>query len=69
MTATTITVPQPVTATCATCTKTFAPPAIASDRGGDATTCRACAADKIAAQHRLSADAYIAVNATGVIHK
>ena len=37
--------------------------------GGDATTCRACAADKIAAQHRLSADAYIAVNATGVIHK
>lgn len=69
MTATTIFAPQPVTATCGICAKTFIPPALASERGGNATTCRACAADKIAAKHRLSADAYIAVNATGVIRK
>lgn len=69
MTATTITPAQPTTATCATCAKTFIPPTIASDWGGDATTCRACAADKIAAKHRLFVDAYTAVNTSGIIHK
>lgn len=62
MTATTITLPQPATATCATCGRTFIPPVLSSDRGGDATTCRACAADRIATRHRASVDAYIAIN-------
>lgn len=69
MTATVYTPAPPVTATCATCAKTFIPPSLASDRRGDASTCRACAADKIAARHRLSADAYVTVNASGIIDR
>lgn len=69
MTATTITPPSPATATCATCAKTFIPPALASDRGGDATTCRSCAAGRIAARRRAEADAYTAVNTTGIVHQ
>ncbi|MCV2863336.1 hypothetical protein [Defluviimonas sp. WL0075] len=68
MTATTITPPSPVTATCATCAKTFIPPAMASERGGNATTCRACAADRIEARRRAEADAYTAVNTSGISH-
>lgn len=69
MTATTITPAQPATATCATCAKSFIPPTLASQREGNATTCRACAADRIAAKHRLSADAYTAVSASGIVRK
>lgn len=60
MTATTISVHPPKTATCATCENAFVPPVLASEREGDATTCPTCARAKIEARDRDQIDAYTA---------
>lgn len=50
MTATTVSLPAPPTATCGTCGKDFIPPAVASERGGGPDLCRTCAMLRIEAE-------------------
>jgi len=61
MTSTTISMVLPKAATCATCDNTFAPPVLASEHAGDATTCPTCAQAKITARDRAQIDAYTAI--------
>ncbi|PZX21328.1 hypothetical protein H9N28_08115 [Rhodobacter capsulatus] len=63
------TMPPLPTATCSGCGATFAPPVLPSRAGGNATTCRACAAAAIEAEHAAERSAYTAMSTTGTTLK
>lgn len=63
------TMPPLPTATCSGCGATFNPPALPSRAGGNATTCRACAAAAIEAERAAERAVYAAMCTTGTILK
>lgn len=63
------TMPTPPTAICSGCGITFTPPVLPSRARGNETTCRACAAAAIEAEHAAERAAYTAMCTTGTILK